>query len=661
MENSCRAATEDQQSGILVGKGNTETTENQPHPGGELTENQPHPGGEPTQGWEIMKIFDVNKEQWQVQLDWAYLGEGEWVPEDRQLDAQQAGEGQIERVSELEGKWMCQLDPDIKLHMEVMKKGYPNRWGARIPVKSKWNLELMESLLHNYEDKEVVEWLKYGWPTGRLPTLPDPDTTFSNHKGGTDHLEHLTKYAQKELGKQAIMGPYNKIPFTAKVGISPLSTRPKKNSTERRVILDLSFPEGASINDGIQKDYYMGMAAKLTFPKVDDLACRIFQLRGNCCLFKIDLSRYFRQVPLDPGDYSLIGYMIDGKIYFDKVLPMGMRSAPYIAQRITNAIAHIHKEMEFFILNYVDDFVGAETRERIWQAFQFLTKLLRELRVDTSPEKIVEPTTKLEFLGVLFDAEELTMEITPDRLQEIRQELQGWLYKTKATRKEVELLLGKLQFVAKCVKAGRIFLARIIQWLRGMDRSSKYVITLEARRDIAWWARFIQEFNGTAIVWMMKKPHPDQVIATDASKYGFGGIWGQEYFRGKFTSDTRDINIAIQELLAVMVALKIWKQKLKGLYFWVHVDNEAVATILNTGASRDPHLQNILREIAYIAAKYEFVIKAKHISGVSNRIPDWLSRWNTTEAKREFNAFAKDKSLTRIKVSSEILQLTHSW
>ena len=41
-------------------------------------------------------------------------------------------------------------------------------------------------------------------------------------------------------------------------------------------------------------------------------------------MFKIDLSRYFRQLPLDPGDYSLIGYIIGGRLYFNKVLLMGM-------------------------------------------------------------------------------------------------------------------------------------------------------------------------------------------------------------------------------------------------------------------------------------------------------------------------------------------------
>ena len=241
----------------------------------------------------------------------------------------------------------------------------------------------------------------------------------------------------------------------------------------------------------MDKDHYLGFEAKLTFPKVDELAFRIFSLGKGCCMFKIDLSRYFRQISLDPGDYSLIGYVVGGQIYFDKVLPMGMRTAPYIAQRITNAIAYIHTQLEFFLLNYVDDFVGAEQRGKIWRAFTMLTNLLRELRVDTSPDKVVSPTTRLEFLGITFDAETMTMEISEDKLKEISQELNSWLLKTAAKRKEVESLVGKLQFVAKCVKAGRIFLSRLINWLRTMNRNNRYSIPWEARKDIAWWTRFI--------------------------------------------------------------------------------------------------------------------------------------------------------------------------
>ena len=232
----------------------------------------------------------------------------------------------------------------------------------------------------------------------------------------------------------------------------------------------------------------MGLQAKLTFPKTDAFACRIYQLGRGCYIFKIDLSRYFRQILLDPGDYALIGYIIQGEIYFEKVLPMGMRSAPYIAQRITNAIAYIHRCLEYFLLNYVDDFVGAENKDKAWQAYWALSQLLDNLGVETSPDKIVPPTTQLKFLGITFDSKQMTMEISDEKLSEIKQELDTWLLRTSARRLEVESLVGKLQFMAKCIKAGRVFLGRLIRWIRVMDRKKQYTIPIEAWKDIAWWA-----------------------------------------------------------------------------------------------------------------------------------------------------------------------------
>ena len=398
---------------------------------------------------------------WEAQNEWIYLGEGEWAPPEDKLP-----EGNMQQLGK-EPKWVyrwrCTVDEDLQLHQEVLEKGYPNRWGAQIPVKTKWNLELLQALLVNYEDREVVEWLRYGWPTGRLPSLPEPVISGRNHKGATEYPDSLQKYVKKEASKGAIMGPYDNIPFQNRVGISPLSTRPKKDSPERQIILDLSFPIGHTVNDGIPKDNYLGFPAKLSFPKVDEFACRIYSLGQGCLMFKIDLSRYFRQLPLDPGDYSLIGYIIEGKVYFDKVLPMGMRSAPYIAQRVTNAIAYIHRQLEYFLLNYVDDFVGAEMKQKAWAAYNALSQLLEHLRVDTSPEKRVQPCTRLEFLGITFDSDTMTMEISEQKMKDITNEISVWLLKQVAKRKEVESLLGKLQFLAKCIRAGRIFMARLIQ------------------------------------------------------------------------------------------------------------------------------------------------------------------------------------------------------
>jgi hypothetical protein len=51
-------------------------------------------------------------------------------------------------------------------------------------------------------------------------------------------------------------------PFNDPIALSPLHSVPKKDSSERRVIVDLSFPEGESVNLGILKDEYLGLKIK---------------------------------------------------------------------------------------------------------------------------------------------------------------------------------------------------------------------------------------------------------------------------------------------------------------------------------------------------------------------------------------------------------------
>ena len=168
-------------------------------------------------------------------------------------------------------------------------------------------------------------------------------------------------------------------------------------------------------------------------------------------------------------------------------------------------------------------------------------------------------------------------------------------------------------------------------------------------------------YNGVSLIWLHKEPSTDNVMQTDAYLKGFGGICGDEYFRGRLPMDKHGTNIAILEIWAVMVALKLWANKLRGKYFWIHVDNEVVASVLNSGASQNPQLQDTLREIALISAESQFVIKARHIPGVDNRIPDWLSRWHKPMARKQFREWAKDSSLKHRKINHTFLQYKHKW
>ena len=125
---------------------------------------------------------------WEILNEWNYMGHGEWAPPE---DKPPGGDIKVMgREPSWIYKWRCTTDKDMDLHQKVCEQGYPNRWEARLPVDTKWNLELFKQLLVDYEDIEVVEWIKYGWPTGRLPSLKEPKITWKNHKGATEQIHN---------------------------------------------------------------------------------------------------------------------------------------------------------------------------------------------------------------------------------------------------------------------------------------------------------------------------------------------------------------------------------------------------------------------------------------------------------------------------------------
>ncbi|VDI73556.1 Hypothetical predicted protein [Mytilus galloprovincialis] len=160
----------------------------------------------------------------------------------------------------------------IEIHNQIVQSGYPNYLGCRIPVKSGINVDFFRENLIDYDDEIICEFLQFGAPIGyQGEMLNEGSSKVKNHKGATDFHDEILAYLLKEATYGAIIGPFDKNPFSCHFKISPLNSVYKKDSVERRVILDLSFPPGRSVNDFISKDVYLGERVQLSYPKVDDL------------------------------------------------------------------------------------------------------------------------------------------------------------------------------------------------------------------------------------------------------------------------------------------------------------------------------------------------------------------------------------------------------
>ena len=109
-------------------------------------------------------------------------------------------------------------------------------------------------------------------------------------------------------------------------------------------------------------------------------------------------------------------------------------------------------------------------RARAEAAFKLLGLLLEDLGLDESKKKAEPPTTKITFLGVEFDSIAMTMSVPPAKLTEVKAEIRLWLRKTTICKKDLQSLLGKLFWVARCVKYARVFMGRLLAQLREMSK-----------------------------------------------------------------------------------------------------------------------------------------------------------------------------------------------
>ena len=67
-----------------------------------------------------------------------------------------------------------------------------------------------------------------------------------------------------------------------------------KESQICRIVVDLSWPLGMSINDGIPENEYLGSQIDLKLPTIDFMSDTVWELGPGCLMYKLDLSHGYR-------------------------------------------------------------------------------------------------------------------------------------------------------------------------------------------------------------------------------------------------------------------------------------------------------------------------------------------------------------------------------
>ena len=215
----------------------------------------------------------------------------------------------------------------------------------------------------------------------------------------------------------------------------------------------------------------------LHYPSVDDVTNKLKDLGPGALLYKVDISRAFRQLRIDPGDIDLLG-IVHNHLYLDGSVPFGFRLGSGFFERCSDAKRYIMKcHGNNALINYIDDLIYIALPSKIHESYEFLLSLLQDLGLEVNQKKLVPPSTEVVCLGILINTINKTISIPPEKLQEIKNMCETWKHKKSCTRTQLQSLFGSLLYITKCARPARSFLNRMLQVLRENTQVSPFHLT----------------------------------------------------------------------------------------------------------------------------------------------------------------------------------------
>lgn len=429
-----------------------------------------------------------------------------------------------------------------------------------------------------------------------------------------------------------------------------------EQKSKLRIITDCSRPHNESINNHMQTT-----CDSFKYKTIDQV---VSMMTTNCFMSTVDIASAYRTIPVRPSDwtYQGVSWSFAGgeeQLMVDTHLCFGLRCAPYIFTQVSDFIVNcmirrgVHR-----ILNYLDDYIIiGDTFEECRDSQQMFIRLLRSLGFGISWKKCSSPCKVVEYLGINFDSTIMESSIPENKMDRLHQEIKFCMHRKRCTKRQLQRLCGIIAHVAKIVRGGRIFSRRLLDKLKGLGEGNPRICLSESfQLDIDWWLGFAHQFNGKSMI-PIENSKSQIWLATDSSQIGYGLVTNNDWQAGRFVrqdsdnidlfdrSDIHrhwfnvelmewpkdDVNINFLELIPILLGLQHLTFVYTNILITCFSDNTQTCAMINNGISCNKSCMKIIREIFWICIKANCHIRAIHIPGVKNIIPDMLSRLDVSQ------------------------------
>ena len=149
----------------------------------------------------------------------------------------------------------------------------------------------------------ILQGLKYGFDIGF--SGPSTNTLPKNCRSASVLSTQLGEAVKKEVERNHTAGPFRTPPFPI-THCSPIGAV-EKDDGSARIVMDLSRPQGNSINEWISKDEF-----SVLYSKFDDAVKMVVDMGPGCFMSKLDVKHAFRLIPVHSSQWHLLCYQFQG-------------------------------------------------------------------------------------------------------------------------------------------------------------------------------------------------------------------------------------------------------------------------------------------------------------------------------------------------------------
>ena len=299
-----------------------------------------------------------------------------------------------------------------------------------------------------------------------------------------------------------------------------------------------------------------------------------------------------------------------------------------------------------FITNYLDDFLflalTASTCDKMVLKFLDLCQMLG---VPVAEDKTEWGCIRIVFLGILLDGQKFVLSIPEDKRICAVNMLNYFIEKKKATVKEMERLVGYLNFLIRAIVPGRAFTRRMYAKFATAKQklASHHHIKIDAefKSDCQVWLQFLTNFNETIIcqpfIDLNKEVTVEELsFYSDASaneNLGYGCIFDNKWSFGQWEKGfiknyDNFINIEFLELYALCMGIFMWGNQLCNKRIVVFCNNQGVCAMINNTTSGCHFCMTLIRKLMLKCLQLNLTVYAKFVRGKQNIFSDSLSRLN---------------------------------